>query len=166
VNSVAFSWDGLCAISGSDDKTIRIWDVSTGKQLQQLDGHNNWVRSVAFSSDGSHAISGSDDRTIRIWDISTGKQLQQLDGHDNGVNSVALLSDGSHAISGSNDKTIRTWQVPLPGNYHVLFTPSSSDIPRFIKDRLAPGPQRVDHLIHEQEVDLAPLRHASFPQYS
>ncbi|KAJ7645802.1 hypothetical protein B0H17DRAFT_449230, partial [Mycena rosella] len=111
VNSVAFSSDGSRAISGSSDKTIRIWDVSTGKQLQQLDGHDHWVNSVAFSSDGSRAISGSYDNTIRIWDISTGKQLQQLDGHDRVVNSVTFSSDGSRAISGSRDNTIRIWDV-------------------------------------------------------
>ncbi|KAJ7306244.1 WD40-repeat-containing domain protein [Mycena albidolilacea] len=111
VRSVAFSSDGSRAISGSDDTTIRIWDVSTGKQLQQLDGHDNTVNSVAFSSDGSRAISGSDDRTIRIWDVSTGKQLQQLDGHNDCVRSVAFSSDGSRAISGSDDRTIRIWDV-------------------------------------------------------
>ncbi|KAJ7257657.1 WD40 repeat-like protein [Mycena rebaudengoi] len=111
VHSVAFSLDGLRAISGSSDKTIRIWDVSTGKQLQQLDGHDDLVHSVGFSSDGSRAISGSGDKTIRIWDVSTGKQLQQLDGHDDEVNSIAFSSDGSHAISGSNDNTIRIWDV-------------------------------------------------------
>ncbi|KAJ6575629.1 WD40 repeat-like protein [Mycena vulgaris] len=111
VNSVAFSSDGSRAISGSRDKTIRIWNVSTGKQLQQLDGHNDSVNSVTFSSDGSRAISGSHDKTIRIWDVSTGKQLQQLDGHDGWVNSITFSLDGSRAISGSRDKTIRIWDV-------------------------------------------------------
>ncbi|KAJ7711411.1 WD40 repeat-like protein [Mycena olivaceomarginata] len=156
VCSVAFSSDGLRAISGSGDKTIRIWDISTGKQLQQLDGHNDLVRSVTFSLDGLHAISGSDDKTIRIWDISTGKKLQQLDGHDSGVNLVTSL-DGPRAISGSDDKTIHTWQVPLPGNYHIFFVHSSSDIHRFTEDALELAPQWVDHLIHKPEVDLAPL---------
>ncbi|KAJ6583549.1 WD40-repeat-containing domain protein [Mycena vulgaris] len=107
--SVAFSPDGLHAISGSDDKTVRVWDVATGKQLKQMDGHMSYVSSVAFSPDGLHAISGSDDKTVRIWDISTGKQLKELDGHEGSVNSVAFSKDGLHAISVSDDKTVRIW---------------------------------------------------------
>ncbi|KAJ6529712.1 WD40-repeat-containing domain protein [Mycena capillaripes] len=111
INSIASSPNGQHTISGSSDKTIRIWDISTGKQLQQLDGHDDWVNMVAFSPDGLHAISGSRDKTIRIWEMSTGKQLQQLDGHDDWVRSVAFPPDGLRAISGSRDRTIRIWDI-------------------------------------------------------
>ncbi|KAJ6583520.1 WD40-repeat-containing domain protein [Mycena vulgaris] len=111
VFSVAFSLDGLYVISGSGDNTVRIWDVATGKQLKQLDGHEGDVNSAAFSPDGLYAISGSDDQTVRIWDVATGKQLKQLDGHEDKVWSVAFSPDGLHAISGSEDKTVRIWDV-------------------------------------------------------
>ncbi|THU75609.1 WD40 repeat-like protein, partial [Dendrothele bispora CBS 962.96] len=68
VNSVAFSTDGTRIVSGSDDKTIRLWDTATGVQVgDPLQGHDDYVKSVAFSADGTRIVSGSDDRTIRLW---------------------------------------------------------------------------------------------------
>jgi WD40 repeat protein len=113
VNSVAFSRDGSKIISGSSDKTIRVWDASTGiEMLPPLRGHNGWILSVAFSPDGSKIISGSDDKTIRVWDASTGAEmLPPLRGHDHWIRSVAFSPDGSKIISGSDDKTIRVWDA-------------------------------------------------------
>ncbi|KAJ6530216.1 WD40-repeat-containing domain protein [Mycena capillaripes] len=70
VLSVDVTKDGLRAISGSEDRIVRIWDASTGHQLRELEGHEDWVTSVAFSRDSMLAISGSSDRTVRIWRLS------------------------------------------------------------------------------------------------
>lgn len=70
VFSVAFSHDGKLIASGSGDKSICIWDVSSHTAVgEPLMGHDNWVRSVVFSSDGALLASGSDDSTVRIWDM-------------------------------------------------------------------------------------------------
>ncbi|APA16011.1 hypothetical protein sscle_16g107810 [Sclerotinia sclerotiorum 1980 UF-70] len=111
VTSVAFSPDGTKVASGSDDKTIRLWDTVTGESLQTLEGHSNPVTSVAFSPDGTKVASGSDDKTIRLWDIVTGESLQTLEGHSNWVTSVAFSPDGTKVASGSEDKTIRLWDA-------------------------------------------------------
>ena len=65
--------DGLC-VSGSDDKTLRVWDLITGECLRTLNGHSGSVNCIAVTKDG-RCISGSWDETLRVWDIHTGKCL-------------------------------------------------------------------------------------------
>ena len=71
VNSVAFSPDGQSILSGSKDKTIKLWDKGSGKMLKSFEGHSNSVNSVAFSPDGQSILSGSSDKTIKLWDKGT-----------------------------------------------------------------------------------------------
>ncbi|KAE9385618.1 hypothetical protein BT96DRAFT_791075, partial [Gymnopus androsaceus JB14] len=83
VISVAFSPDGKRIVSGSDDKSVRIWNAETGRQEgDPLEGHTDWVTSVAFSPDGKRIVSGSDDNSVRIWNAETGRQEgDPLEGH-------------------------------------------------------------------------------------
>ena len=82
VNSAAFSPDGKLIASASDDNTIRIWDVNTGKELKILKGHIYCICSVEFSNNGKHIVSASYDGTVRIWDTETGKEVDFLSGFD------------------------------------------------------------------------------------
>jgi RNA polymerase sigma factor (sigma-70 family) len=111
VGGVVFSPDGRRALSGSEDKTVRLWDVETGDELRRFEGHTDRVFSVACSPDGRHALSGSADGTARLWDIDTGKELRQLTGHTSAVVGVAFSPDGKRALSASKDKTVRLWDV-------------------------------------------------------
>jgi small GTP-binding protein len=70
VSMVAWSADQRYALSGSSDKTVRLWDVETGRCLRVLEGHTTEVRSVAWSSDRRHAFSGDINGGIRVWDLS------------------------------------------------------------------------------------------------
>jgi WD40 repeat protein len=138
VSSVAFSHDSKKVASGSDDKTIRIWDAKTGECERVLEGHSDWVRSVVFSHDSKKVASGSNDETIRIWDAEIGECERVLEGHSHYVNSVVFSYDSKKVASGSNDKTIRIWDVetgecediiPLDGYIDVLsFVPDGCGI--------------------------------------
>ncbi|KAF7376837.1 WD40 repeat-like protein [Mycena sanguinolenta] len=111
VNSVVFSPDGAHVVSGSNDKTVCIWDATTGAVRWKMDGHTSSVRSVAFSPDGARVVSGARDETVCIWDVMTGAQLWRMEGHTGPVHSVAFSPDGARVVSGSNDNTVRIWDV-------------------------------------------------------
>ncbi len=81
-------------MSGSGDRTVRLWDTAMGAALQTLDGHTDSVWSVAFSPNGKQVVSGSGDRMVRLWDAATGATLQTLEGHTSWVSSVAFSPDG------------------------------------------------------------------------
>jgi WD40 repeat protein len=111
VRDLAFSPDGRTALSGSEDATLLVWDLASGKPIQRLAGHTGEVNSVAFSPDGRTALSGSEDTTLLVWDLASGKPIQRLAGHTGEVNSVAFSPDGRAALSASEDKTVILWDL-------------------------------------------------------
>ncbi|MBD2337376.1 hypothetical protein H6G64_10280 [Calothrix sp. FACHB-156] len=113
VYSIAFSPDGKCIASGSDDKIIRLWDATTGQPIgKPLTGHEDGISSLAFSPDGKRIVSGSWDKTVRLWDATTGQPIgKPLTGHEGDVYSVAFSPDNKRILSGSKDQTIRLWDA-------------------------------------------------------
>ncbi|KAF4197557.1 hypothetical protein CNMCM8694_002459 [Aspergillus lentulus] len=130
VITLIFSPDDQVVASSSSDRTVRLWDVRTGKELQtlrghseklwdvktgrqcqSLRGHSDWVTTVAFSLDGQKVASGSHDKTIQLWDAKSGRQCQTLLGHSDWVTTVAFSPDGRIVASGSYDKTIQLWDA-------------------------------------------------------
>jgi WD40 repeat protein len=111
VSAVAVLEDGRKAISASDDKTLKVWDLSTGAVVRTLEGHSGGVSAVAVFEDGRKAISASDDKTLKVWDLSTGAVVRTLEGHRDWVRAVAVFEDGRKAISASDDKTLKVWDL-------------------------------------------------------
>jgi WD40 repeat protein len=111
VNSVALSVNGMRAVSASADKTLKVWDLKSGRALRTLEGHSDSVSSVALTVDGMRAVSASADQTLKVWDLESGRTLRTLKGHSSRVNSVALTADGKRALSASADKTLKVWDL-------------------------------------------------------
>ncbi|HVR30787.1 MAG TPA: NACHT domain-containing protein [Thermoanaerobaculia bacterium] len=117
VLAVAVTADGRRAVSGSEDKTLRVWDLETGGSRALL-GHTDSVLAVSVTPDGRQAVSGSGDNTVRLWDLETGES-RVLVGHTDSVCAVAVTPDGRRAVSGSGDATMRVWELET-GESRVL----------------------------------------------
>ncbi|KAI0073400.1 WD40 repeat-like protein [Panus rudis PR-1116 ss-1] len=92
-------------ITGSYDRTARVWNLETGRELHCLTGHTRAVRALQF--DECKLITGSMDHTMKVWDWRTGKCLRTLEGHTEGV--VCLNFDSNVLASGSVDSTVKVW---------------------------------------------------------
>ena len=111
VRSVAFSSDGETLASGSDDYTIKLWDVASGQELKTLKGHSLKVWTIAFSPDCKMLASGSHDKTLKVWDVASGQELKTLKEHSLPVTTVAFSPDGKTLASGSWRNAIKLWDV-------------------------------------------------------
>ncbi len=111
VMSVAWSPDAAKVAAGSRDKTVIIWEPTTGERLHMLEGHSNWVNSVAWSPDSAKIASGSRDNLLIIWDPTTGGQLNTILGHSSSVTRIAWSPDGGKVASVSYDDKVAIWDV-------------------------------------------------------
>ena len=111
VNAIAVTADGKRAISGSWDKTLKVWDLTTRNELFTLTGHSQRVKAVAVTADGKRAISGSSDSSLKVWDLTTGKEEFTLKSHSDSVSAVAVTEDGKRAFSGSWDKAVKVLEL-------------------------------------------------------
>ncbi len=120
VSSVVLSPNGRLAVSASEDHTLKVWDVATGRELRTLQGHKSAVTGVAMSGNGKIVVSSSADNTLKVWDLSSGCELRTLKGHTKPVYDVALSANGQLAVSVSSDRTLKVWNVATGRELHTL----------------------------------------------
>ncbi len=166
VNSLSYAPDGKTLVSASADKTVKLWDVVTGKLLKTLKGHQAEVIIVVFSPDGKTLASGSDDKTVKLWDVGTGKELKTLKGHQDKVFDVSYSPDGKTLASASADKTVKLWDVvtgkllkTLKGHqdriFGVIFSPEGKTLASGSYDKTV----RIWEVINSKETPISkPLR--------
>ena len=111
VLAVAMTPDGNRAVSGSEDRTLRLWDLESGQTIRTFEGHTDRVLGAAVTPDGRRAVSASRDRTLRLWNLEGGQTIRMLEGHTDWVSAVAVTPDGRRAVSGSEGRTLRLWDL-------------------------------------------------------
>ena len=108
---MAFHPNGNQLLTGSDDNTARLWDLSSGEEVQRFEGHSGSVLAVAFHPNGNQLLTGSYDNTARLWDLSSGEEAQRFEGHSGSVLAVAFHPNGNQLLTGSDDNTARLWDL-------------------------------------------------------
>ncbi|KAF8834473.1 WD40 repeat-like protein [Paxillus ammoniavirescens] len=163
VRCVRFCPDEDKLITGSSDKTLRIWNRTTGA-VEVLRGHSGTVWDVDVSWDGKMIVSGSRNETVRIWNRESGEMMHVLEGHEDEVMSVQFSLDSSRVVSGSDDKTVRVSSVetgelafePIKCHgyvYCVRYSPSG--------DRIASGADSVQIWNAETGSGIISIRNSS-----
>jgi hypothetical protein len=115
LRTVAYSADGGRLVSGSNDNTLRIWNLASGESVA-LRGHGGRVRGVAYAPSGAQVASAAQDGQVRLWDVagyteSRVLHTRALDGHDDAVLSARFSPDGERVVTASRDRTARVWDA-------------------------------------------------------
>jgi len=106
-------------VSGSEDHTVRLWDIIGGACLNTLKRHSHVV-SVAFSPNGTRVVSGSEDQHVQLWDAISGACLNNFEGHTDTVRCVACSPDSTRIVSGSRTSTLQLWDTVTGANLITL----------------------------------------------
>jgi hypothetical protein len=111
VRRAAFSPDGASIVTATSDRTVRVWNATSGEMLGELKGHSNTVNCAAFSPNGARIVTASFDGTARVWNAVSGEMVGELKGHSAPVSSATFSPDGGRVVTAFFDGTARVWNA-------------------------------------------------------
>jgi WD40 repeat protein/predicted Ser/Thr protein kinase len=124
---------GSRLVTGSEDRTARVWDTRTGQAVTPPLPHEGAVMAAVFSPEGDRVATASADGTARIWDSATGRPLSEPMRHDSAVADIEFSGDGKRVVTASWDGTAKAWDV-LPGNAKPAILNHESVVARIAYD--------------------------------
>lgn len=111
IASAVFSADGRTILTASWDKTARLWETDSRRELMRFAGHGDWLSSAVFSPDSSTVLTASWDKTARLWEKATGREIRRFEGHSDKITSAVFSPDGQTILTASLDQTARLWDT-------------------------------------------------------
>ncbi len=111
VRGITLDGEGRLALTGGDDRALRLWEIPSGREVGRLSGHKGQITSVALSPDGRLAVSADRDQGLRLWDVSRRRELRSFAVPRGAILSVALSPDARTILSGHFDTTVRLWEI-------------------------------------------------------
>uniref|UniRef100_A0A7S0EKL9 Autophagy-related protein 16 domain-containing protein n=1 Tax=Hanusia phi TaxID=3032 RepID=A0A7S0EKL9_9CRYP len=111
IHALAHNSSGAMLLTGSDDRTMKLWDARTSSRLATFSGAIKAVMCVAFSNDGNYVLGASGDFAVRLWSLKTKRILHTLTGHQSKIYTAGFTPDSRHAFSGGYDRMIKLWDL-------------------------------------------------------
>ncbi|HOE66378.1 MAG TPA: serine/threonine-protein kinase [Candidatus Hydrogenedentes bacterium] len=111
VNALSVIADGKYLLSGSEDNTLRLWELASGRCMRIYEGHTGSVDAIAVSANGQFAVSASRDRSFRIWDLMAGKCVRVIETHRDATRSVCLAPNGRQILTRGADNSLQLWEL-------------------------------------------------------
>lgn len=126
INSISFSPDGKQFVTTSFDRKIKIWNVETGEEMQNMKWKMNSVsQDAVFTPDGNEVVSGHVSGLIKIWDAQTGEEIKEWKAHNSEIVSVAINPNGQRIVSTSTDATMKIWVLDSDNDANILANTNS-----------------------------------------
>lgn len=111
VRTCQISPDGRLAVTGSDDKTVKVWDLQSRRVIRSYEDHEGMVNAVDFHPDGTCIASAGTDSTIKLWDLRSDQLLQHYKAHTGAITDMAFHPSGNFLLTSSLDTTLKVWDL-------------------------------------------------------